>query len=234
MKHPYSYCEYCKKDVHYNIIQKQSVITMKEMELSFKEQIAQCKYCHHEIFVMDLMDRNIEATSQLYYKKQSKIYAVASYLLRQKVDITPLVLQKALYYSQGFFYAFHHMFLFPDDAQAWVHGPVYKDIYHAYQKDQEQFFRYVPKLTKEEQEILDVILRYICCYKGEVLTQLTHLEQPWLQARKDLSRNTKTDRVIKKDKIAAYFETIKRRYAMKQPCDIRLYAKDSMNKIQCS
>ena len=45
------------------------------------------------------------------------------YLLYKCEDITPLALQKALYYVQGFYYAFEGRFLFDEDCEAWVHGP---------------------------------------------------------------------------------------------------------------
>lgn len=57
---------------------------------------------------------------------------VIEYLLDQYEDITPLALQKSLYYVQGFYYAFYNKFLFDEDCQAWVHGPVYPDVYYRY------------------------------------------------------------------------------------------------------
>ena len=61
-----------------------------------------------------------------------KINDVIQYLLVKCEDITPLALQKSLYYIQGFHFAFYKSFLFTDDCQAWIHGPVYKDIYLRY------------------------------------------------------------------------------------------------------
>ena len=62
----------------------------------------------------------------------NKINYVIKYLLVKCEDITPLALQKSLYYIQGFYFAFYKSFLFTDDCQAWVHGPVYKDVYLRY------------------------------------------------------------------------------------------------------
>lgn len=42
--------------------------------------------------------------------------------------------QKILYYAQGFYKAFFGKFLFEDDCQAWVHGPVYVNIYEKYKE----------------------------------------------------------------------------------------------------
>jgi hypothetical protein len=50
---------------------------------------------------------------------QSKMGLVVEYLLSQCQDITPLSLQKALYYVQGFYYAFFRSFLFEEDCEAY-------------------------------------------------------------------------------------------------------------------
>jgi hypothetical protein len=51
-------------------------------------------------------------------EQPSKIDIAVDYLLWQCQDITPLSLQKALYYTQGFFYAFYRSFLFVEDCEA--------------------------------------------------------------------------------------------------------------------
>lgn len=63
---------------------------------------------------------------------ETKISFAIKYLLNQCGDITPLALQKALYYIQGFYNAFYNDFIFSEDCEAWVHGPVYRDIYFRY------------------------------------------------------------------------------------------------------
>ena len=65
-------------------------------------------------------------------KSSDKINNVIQYLLIKCEDITPLALQKSLYYIQGFHFAFYKSFIFTDDCQAWIHGPVYKDVYLRY------------------------------------------------------------------------------------------------------
>lgn len=65
-------------------------------------------------------------------KSSDKINNVIQYLLIKCEDITTLALQKSLYYIQGFYFAFYKSFIFTDDCQAWIHGPVYKDVYLRY------------------------------------------------------------------------------------------------------
>ncbi len=161
----------------------------------------------------------------------SKIDSVIQYLLCQCEDITPLALQKALYYIQGFYFAFYKTFLFPEDCQAWVHGPVYRDIYFRY-KD----YRFDPiekandfdasVFFSGEKAIYDSVINNICCYSGKVLERFTHNESPWLTTRGDLPITAPSDRIIEKSIIGDYFSSVKTKYNMISPNDIKGYAQD--------
>lgn len=162
---------------------------------------------------------------------ESKISIVIQYLLNQCEDITPLALQKALYYIQGFYFAFYQTFLFPEDCQAWVHGPVYRDIYFQYRD-----YRFDPiekaddfdvsVFSSGEKAICDSVINNICCYSGKVLEHFTHNESPWLTTRGELPITAPSDRVIKKALIGDYFSTVKAKYNMVNPNDIKKYAQD--------
>ena len=159
----------------------------------------------------------------------SKINTVIQYLLSQCEDITPLALQKALYYIQGFFYAFYRTFLFSEDCEAWIHGPVYRDVYFRYRD-----YRFDPiekaddfdasGFSSGEKAIYDSVINNICCYSGKVLERFTHNETPWLTARGDLPITAPSDRIIDKTLIGEYFSTVKAKYNMVNPGDIREYA----------
>lgn len=168
--------------------------------------------------------------------KQTKINSAAEYLVNQCEDITPLALQKALYYTQGFYYAFFKNFIFNEDCEAWIHGPVYKEIYNIYQNYQfntaikkEQFN--LTEFSSQEKNILDSIVRNICCYSGKILEKFTHNEQPWIIARRDLPANAPSNRIIDKENIANYFCNVKDKYNMINPTDIEEYAKYMFSSI---
>ena len=76
---------------------------------------------------------------------ESKIELIIAYVLNQCEDITPLALQKILYYIQGFYYAFFGKYIINEDCEAWLHGPVYRKIYYKYQA-----YRFEPIDNKEE------------------------------------------------------------------------------------
>lgn len=166
-----------------------------------------------------------------------KIDFAIKFFLNRCEDITLLALQKALYYTQGFNYAFNNNFMFKEDCQAWAHGPVYRDIYLKY-KD----YRFEPidkvdtfddsVFSPTELAVLESVAKNICCYSGKVLEMFTHNERPWLELRVDIPDDAKMNMIISKEAIADYFVSVKERHNMLNPNDISLYAK-SMFKALC-
>ena len=175
------------------------------------------------------------------YKKElvnggDKIDNIVRYIILLCVEITPLALQKLLYYAQGFYMAFNGTFLFDEDCEAWVHGPVYRNIYKEYKcfgfdpiDDDIESQNY--RLNQIEAEVLERICLYFGCYSGKVLEKMTHVESPWKNARKGLDENEGSDRVITKEAILEYFDNIREKYNMLNVSDIKDYSDDLFNKI---
>ena len=171
-----------------------------------------------------------ESLQEVAVKNDTKINLVIGYVLNQCADITPSALQKALYYIQGFYYAFSNSFFFEDDCEAWVHGPVYREIYNRYSS-----YRFDPiekhehfddsLFSSTEKSILDSIIKNICCYSGKVLELFTHSETPWLKTRGNLTIDVQSNRIISKDLIAEYFNAVKAKHVMLTPNDISDYTK---------
>lgn len=198
-------------------------------------------------FYKSLLEKNKEALgSERSYEKslkavekllslqsgaETRIHLVARYLLYKCEDITPLMLQKALYYIQGFSFAFLGSFPFGEECEAWVHGPVFKEVYLRY-KD----YRFEPEqarepfdesiFTVEEKAIYDSVVNFFCCYSGKVLERITHNEAPWLKARGSIPLSAYAEEVIDREVLGKYFLTVKEKYHMVNPGDIRGYAED--------
>lgn len=158
-----------------------------------------------------------------------KIEHTVEYLLEQCEDVTPLALQKALYYIQGFHYAFYGEFPFSEDCEAWVHGPVYREIFEKY-----RVYRYDPIKKKvpvdfsgfpsTEKAIMDSVIKNVCCYSAKVLEMFTHSETPWLETRGNLPLEAASNKRIQKELIGSYFHAVKEKYQMINPNDIKSYA----------
>ncbi len=167
---------------------------------------------------------------------ESKIDLVIRYLLYRCEDVTPLALQKILYYVQGFYYAFEEEFVFEEDCEAWVHGPVYRDIYYRYSN-----YRFDPidgvaefdesVFITPEKAILDSIIKNLCCFSGKTLEKLTHMELPWLKTRDGLPIDAHSNDIITKDLIGKYFCAVKKKFCMLTPGDIEVYVNKIFNQI---
>ncbi len=167
----------------------------------------------------------------------SKIESAARYLLVEGGEITPLALQKLLYFTQGFHKTFTGVFLFKEDCQAWIYGPVFPKIYRKF-KDIGWHPADISKvktdninLTESEKNLLNHIVLYFGCYSGKVLEFMTHIEEPWRNNRMGLEADEESSNVISKKEIALYFDNVKEKYKMLNFTDIKDYSLDLFNKI---
>ncbi|MDO4927093.1 MAG: DUF4065 domain-containing protein [Turicibacter sp.] len=164
--------------------------------------------------------------------KNDKIFDVVDYILSLSDDITPLALQKILYYSQAFFKVFYGYHLFENNCEAWDQGPVYPEIYNKfknYYDMSEKNVRY--SLDEEEQFFIELIMRYFGCYSGKSLERMTHCEKPWRETRKGLSPSQKGGRVIQQDLIESYFTEVYKKYNMLSITDIMDYSTALFNRV---
>lgn len=121
-------------------------------------------------------------------------------------------------------------FLFNDDCEAWVHGPVYREIYNQYSTyrfdpiEGEKNFD-VSIFTDTEKAVIDSVIQNFCCYSGKILECFTHSEMPWLKTRGNLPAEAHSNRIISKALIGEYFKAVKQKYNMLVPEDVGNYAK---------
>lgn len=174
-------------------------------------------------------DKSMRATEEAIKGGVDKESLAADYLLSKNDEITPLALQKLLYYVQGFSYAFTGNFMFKGDCESWVHGPVYRDIYNKYQDFGrepivlEKSYDFSHYFTSQEMQLLDSIVKHLGVYNGKVLEKFTHEESPWLLARGDLKEDEPSANIIEKETIADFFTKVKEKYNMLTVDDLSAY-----------
>lgn len=202
---------------------------MKDLLEKGKDKITNVAYekCNEKIKELD----------ELYSK--NKIDLVARYFLKNGGDITPMALQKLLYYAQSFYFAIFSESLFENDCQAWAHGPVYPEVYYKYKNygfnpienifdDQESDFN---ELTTREIQFFDMILTAFGCYSGKVLSKMTHNEKPWIITRGSLQPEDRSVTVIDKKLIRKYFKDVVESYKIINLCDITNYSIDMCKRV---
>lgn len=205
-------------------------------------------------YLLEILNKNISKVTDTAYQKcmdainheiaktnlcsaNRKIESVANYIISKSVEITPLALQKLLYFSQSFYRVFMGKFLFGEDCEAWVYGPVYRDIYfkykdHGYNPIDENLEKFnCFDLTENELEVIDEVNSSFGCYSGKVLEKMTHIETPWKESRSGLEENEPSEKLIKKTLIEDYFSLVQKKYNMLSIPDIRDYSRDLFDKV---
>ena len=164
--------------------------------------------------------------------KQVNINLMSEYIIlfcqNMGVSISPLKLQKLLYYLQSWHIAkFDKATLFNELPEAWVNGPVYRTVYNQFKTT---FFRNEPiftdleevqlsnELQKKHDELgldenqmtlINTVLETYSKLSEERLVLLTHGEEPWNEARKGLSPIQRSYNQLSIDTIYNYFNKIK-------------------------
>lgn len=155
-----------------------------------------------------------------------------SYIFEELNEVTPLALQKLLYFIQGIYMVIFDKPFFEEDCCAWVHGPVYEAVYEIFKT-----FKYNPiddnrfiilkntfhNLDDNETEVIKLVLDTFGMYSGKVLETITHLEEPWIQARDGYLPMEPSTVVIEKDSIKKYFQKVSKEYDLKKEKGINAY-----------
>lgn len=118
----------------------------------------------------------------------AKVVDVAAYILSRKGPMTAMKLQKLVYYSQSWHLVWDEEPLFAEDIEAWANGPVVRELYKQHRQrwrlGQDETLGGDPSmLTDAERETVDIILDSYGDKPANWLSELTHREDPWKNAR---------------------------------------------------
>ena len=141
--------------------------------------------------------------------KELACYIIDYYKNKFDRDITPIKLQKSLYFCFAYWGGFVQQskmpcaeikieksdWLYDQDIEAWVYGPVVPDVYH-----EERLFKYNNKeLFKENEDVQDYILK-VSDFK---LVEVSHGDKCW-KKHFDINSEYHNEVIDKKDIIEEY------------------------------
>jgi uncharacterized phage-associated protein len=141
----------------------------------------------------------------------ASVHDVAAYILKRRGPVTAMKLQKLIYYAQAWGLVWDEEPLFPERIEAWANGPVVKELYDVYRG---QFRVSEPKygdpdlLTEEQVDTVDSILKFYGKMSSQQLSDLTHREDPWRDARKGLEPGERGHREITHESMAEYYGSL--------------------------
>lgn len=137
---------------------------------------------------------------------------VAKYILEKTGPITALKLQKLVYYSQAWSLVWDDRPLFVDEIQAWRNGPVVRALFEQHKGKFEvtssDIAGSIDSLDTLALETIDAVIRDYGGYSAQYLSDLTHMETPWQQARSGHTEDQTSTSVISHDAMADYYQNL--------------------------
>ncbi len=173
------------------------------------------------------------------FSVSEKMLRVIAYVFEKLEEVTPLMLQKLLYFIQGIYSALYGRPIFTEDCKAWVHGPVYPEVYDLFRD-----FKYNPiddarfallegtvdALTEDEKHVIDLVVNTFGMYGGKVLERITHNELPWKEARKGCGDSIPSSELLLKERIMKYYVAVNQKYGINTEEGLRTYIHDMLAK----
>jgi uncharacterized phage-associated protein len=137
---------------------------------------------------------------------------VAEYILSRLGPMSAMKLQKLVYYSQAWALVWTESPLFDEDIQAWANGPVIWELYCAHRgrfKVEPGLFQGDPsRLSADQKDVIGRVLSFYGDKDPQWLSNLTHLEAPWQNARVNVEHGRPSSEIISKESMLEYYSSL--------------------------
>lgn len=137
---------------------------------------------------------------------------VAVYILEERGPMPAMKLQKLAYYSHAWHLVWEDEPLLSEAIEAWANGPVIRDLYRRHRLQFTVDVSTFPEghsssLEEHEKSSVDAVLGFYGDRSAHELSQLTHREAPWrdARARAGLKTGERGDERITDAEMAEYY-----------------------------
>lgn len=142
-----------------------------------------------------------------------KVNNVARYILERKGGhMSTMKLQKLVYYTQAWSLVWDEKPLFDSRIEAWANGPIIPDLYDQHRglftATIDTFPEDSGKLTEDEKETIDVVLGAYGHLNGQQLSDLSHSERPWREARKGVEDGASSTNEVSKEVMQEFYSAM--------------------------
>ncbi len=143
----------------------------------------------------------------------ASVFDVAEYILSDLGYVSTMKLQKLAFYSQAYSLALTDKPLFDEDFQAWANGPVCPDLFASHRglfivgSGELRCEGRSENVDGRDRSIVQHILSTLGGLSGNELSELTHAEAPWKDARGNCPEGDRCDAVISKAAIKEYYSS---------------------------
>lgn len=138
----------------------------------------------------------------------STVHDVAAAVLARVGPTEAMKLQKLVYYSQAWHLALTDSPLFPDTIQAWKDGPVVQALWQGH-RGRRSVGRWEPgngaALAPRSAAVVDLVCQVYGGLSGDELSELTHQELPWRQARGNTPEGQASQAAISTETMTSYY-----------------------------
>lgn len=140
----------------------------------------------------------------------ARVVDVADYIISHTpTNISTMKLQKLVYYCQAWGLVWDEKPLFNAPIEAWANGPVVPELYRYHRGNfiatREMFDGDGTALTANERETVDAVLEAYGGMSGQHLSDLTHQERPWVEARGETPVGERSSATLSLDVMQDYY-----------------------------
>lgn len=139
----------------------------------------------------------------------ANVFDTARYILEQSGSMSTMKLQKLCYYSQAWALVWDDSPLFQEEFQAWANGPVCPELFFktkgSYSVNASDETGGIGDLSEEQKDTINCVLDYYGKHDAQWLSQLTHMEEPWIKAREGVPSGAGCNQIITKESMALYY-----------------------------
>lgn len=136
---------------------------------------------------------------------------VAAAILQRQGAMSTWKLQKLVYYCQAWHLVWEEEPLFNDEIQAWANGPVVPALYATHRGTftiESWPQGKAERLAPNEAGTVEAVLKTYGHRPGYWLSELTHRERPWVEARQGLANGERGNRPITHEAMADYYSSL--------------------------
>jgi len=139
------------------------------------------------------------------------VHDVAAYILKKHGRMSAMKLQKLVYYCQAWSLVWDDRPLFKERIKAWANGPVVPALYelHRGKFDVSKWpSGDIKRLDDTARETIDIVINCYAKHSAQWLSDLTHSEEPWKNARLGLADGERGDSVIANAALMDYYANL--------------------------
>ncbi|KAB1504360.1 DUF4065 domain-containing protein [Corynebacterium sp. 320] len=139
---------------------------------------------------------------------------VARYILEHvEGRVSTMKLQKLVYYAQAWHLVWDEQPLFDSRIEAWANGPVVRELYVQHRGEftarRELFPGDSGRLTNDEKESIDAVLKAYGRLNGQQLSDLSHSERPWREARKGIEEGDSCTNEVSREVMQDFYSAMR-------------------------